>query len=48
MSFKLPKLHEILLNGFREVSLTNCFNSIVHFGQISKFKKGATLRKKNE
>ena len=48
MSFIATKFHEIQLSGFRGVALTNCFNSIFHFGQISKFKKGATPRKKIE
>ena len=39
---------QTLLNGFRWVALTNCFSSIVYFGQISKLKKGVILRKKNE
>ena len=34
------------LSGFRGVALTNCFSSIFHFGQISKFKKGLIPRKK--
>ena len=45
MSFITTKFHEILLSGFRGVALTNCFSIIFHFGQISKFKKGVTLRK---
>ena len=45
-SFKTTKFHEILLSGFRGVALTNCFSSIFHFGQISKFKKGVIPRKK--
>ena len=48
MSFITTKFHEILLSGFRGVALTNCFSIIFHFGQISKFKKGVTLRKKIE
>mgnify|MGYP003686337679 CR=1 FL=1 len=46
-SFITTKFQEILLSGFREVALTNCFCSIFHFGQISKLKKGVTP-KKNE
>ena len=46
MSFITTKIHEILLSGFREIALTNCFSSIFYFGQISKFKKGITPRKK--
>ena len=42
------QFHEILLSGFSGVALTNCFSSIFHFGQISKFKKGATRRKRIE
>ena len=30
---------------FSGVVLTNCFSSIFHFGQISKFKKGVNPRK---
>ena len=48
MSFITTKFQEILLSGFRGVALTNCFSSIFHFGQISKFKKGVILRKKIE
>ena len=48
MFFITTKFQEILLNGFREVALTNCFSSIFHFGQISKLKKGVILRKKIE
>ena len=44
-SFITTKFHEILLSRFRGVALTNCFSSIFHFGQISKFKKGVTPRK---
>ena len=47
MSFLTTKFQEILLSGFRGVTLTNCFSSIFHFGQISKFRKGVTQRKKN-
>ena len=39
MSFTTTKFQEILLSGFRGVALTNCFSSIFHFRQISKFKK---------
>ena len=46
-SFITTKFYKILLSGFRGVALTNCFSSIFHFGQISKFKKGVTPRKKN-
>ena len=46
MSFITTKFHEILLSGFRGVALTNCFSSIFHFGQISKFKKGVIQREK--
>ena len=35
-------------SGFRGVAQTNCFSSIFHFGQISKFKKGLIPRKKIE
>ena len=45
-SFITTKFHKILLSGFRGVALTNCFSSIFHFGQISKFKKSVTPRKK--
>ena len=44
MSFIITTFLEILLSGFRGSVLTNCFSSIVHFGQISKFKKGVTPR----
>ena len=37
-----------LLSSFRGVALTNCFSSIFHFGQMSKFKKGVFPRKKME
>ena len=47
-SFINTKFHEILLSGFRGVSLTNCFRSIFHLSQISKFKKGVITRKKIE
>ena len=40
MSFITTKFHAILLSGFSGVVLTNCFSSIFHFRQISKFKKG--------
>ena len=46
MSFIATKFHETLLSGFRGVALTNCFSSISHFGQISKFKKGVIPGKK--
>ena len=35
------------MSGFRGVALTNCFSSIFHFGQTSKFKKGKILSKNN-
>ena len=44
MPITTTKFHEILLSGFRGVALTNCFSSIFHFGQISKFKTGVTPR----
>ena len=40
------KFQEILLSGFRGVALTSCFSSILHFGQISKLKKGENSEKK--
>ena len=46
MSFITTKFHEILLSDFSGVALTNCNSSIFHFGQISKLKKGVTLRMK--
>ena len=46
MSFIITKFHEIQLSGFRGAALSNCFSSIFHFGQISKFKRGVTPRKK--
>ena len=47
MTFITTKFQEILLSGFRGVALTNCcFSSIFHFGQIFKFKKSVTPRKK--
>ena len=46
MSFITTKFQEILFSGFRGVALTNCFSSIFHFGQISKFKKGVIQRNK--
>ena len=45
MSFITTKFQEILLSGFRGVALTNCFSSILNFGQISKFKKGVPPKK---
>ena len=49
MSFITTKFQEIMLSGFRGVALTNCcFSSIFHFGQIFKFKKSVTPRKKKE
>ena len=48
MSFITTKFHAILLSGFSGVVLTNCFSSIFHFRQISKFKKGINPRKKME
>ena len=47
MPFITKKFQEILLSGLRGVVLTNCFSSIFHFGQISKFKKGV-IPEKNE
>ena len=47
MSFITTKFQEILLSGFRGVTLTNCFIIIFHFGQISKFKKSVIPRKNN-
>ena len=46
MSVITTKFHAILLSGFSEVVLTNCFSSIFHFRQISKLKKGVNMRKK--
>ena len=46
MSFLTTKFQEILSSGFGEVALTKCFSSIFHFGQIFKFKKGVTQKKK--
>ena len=48
MSFTAKKFHEILLSGFREVALTNCFSNIFHFGQISKLRKGRNFERKKE
>ena len=45
MSFITTKFHEILLSDFSGVVHANC---IFNFGQISKFKKGVTPRKKIE
>ena len=45
-SFITTKFRKILLSGFRGVALTNCFSSIFHFDQISKFKKGVIPSKK--
>ena len=45
MSFINTKFQEILLSAFRGVALTNCFTSIFHFRQISKFKKSVIQRK---
>ena len=47
MSFITTKFHAILLGGFSGVVLTNCFSSIFHFCQTSKFKKGHCSQKKN-
>ena len=47
MSFITTKFHAILLSGFSGVVLTNCFSSIIHFGQILKFKKGCNSEKKS-
>ena len=46
--FTTTKFKEILFGGFRGVALIIGFSSIFHFGQISKFKKGVTPRKKIE
>ena len=46
MYFITTKFKEVLLSSFGGVALTNCFSSIFQFGQISKFKKGLTLKKK--
>ena len=46
MSFIATKFQAILLSGLRGVALTNCFSRTFHFGQISKLKKGASLREK--
>ena len=46
MSFTTTEFHEILLSGFTGVVLTDCFRRIFHVDQISKLKKGVTLRKK--
>ena len=48
MSFITTTFQEILLRSFRGVALTNCFSSIFHFCQISKFKKCVTPRKRIE
>ena len=48
MSLITTKFHTILLSCFSGFVLTNCFSSIFHFRQISKFKKGVTPRKKME
>ena len=49
LSFITTKFPEILLSIFRGVALTlcNCFSSIFHFRQISKFKKGHCSQTKN-
>ena len=47
MSFITTKFHAILLSSFSGVALSNCFSSIFHFCQISKFKKSVIQRKKN-
>ena len=44
MSFVSTKFQEILLSGFRGVSLTTALSSIFHFGQNSKFKKEQYIR----
>ena len=44
----LLQFQEFLLSGFRRVVLTNCFSSIFHFRQISKFKKGHCSQKKKK
>ena len=48
MSFITTKFQENLLSSFRGVASTNCFSSILYFGQISRFKKGVTPRKRIE
>ena len=50
MSFITTRFHEILLNGFSGVVLTNCFEygSIFHLGQISKFYMGHYSQKNIE
>ena len=48
LSFITTKFHAILLSGFNGVVLTNCFSSIIHFRQISKFKKSVIQIKKVE
>ena len=48
MSFITTKYHAILLSGFSGGVLTNCFSSIFHFCQISKFKKRVIQRKNTE
>ena len=47
-NFITTKFQEILLSGFRGDALTNCFRRIFHYGQIFKFKKVVTPRKKIE
>ena len=44
--YTITTFHDFLLGTFRGVALTNWFSSIFNFGQISKFKRGITLRKK--
>ena len=46
MSILTIKLCEIMFSSFRGVELTNCFGSIFHFCQISKFKRSIIPRKK--
>ena len=48
MSFITTKFQEILFSSFSGVVLTNCFSSIYHFRQISKFKKGHCSQNKRE
>ena len=48
MSFVTTKFRENLLSDFIRVALTNCFSSIFHFDQISKFKTGVIPREKIE
>ena len=43
MSYTTTMFHEILLSSFREVTLTNCFSSII-FATCLSSKKGVTPR----